>query len=346
MRKFLWLAALVAALGVAARPGAQPAALTPFVDTHAHWENADPKGSVEAALAAMPGENAVRVVFMPPPQADEAGSFDAESVLPYVRGHAEKLAVLAGGGSLNVMLLQSAASGKPPDAELRRRFRERAEEWLAAGAAGFGELAVEHFPAATPYEHAPADHPLLLLLADIAAEHSVPIVLHMEAIAQEMEPPEELKSHPSQNRAWVGHPLGPDIPTFERLLAHNRKARIVWAHAGWDNIGDRTPELCRRLLRENPNLTMDIKIDPRKPGKNSPLSGGAGGTIRPEWWKLFQEFPERFVIGSDQHYPEPKADVQRWQAVVGLLNQLPEDVQRKIGSENAAKLYPLGKRNP
>lgn len=310
-------------------------AASPFSDVHAHWEKSDPKASIEAALAAIPAENAARIVFMPPPFASTEASFDAEAVLPFLKGHEASLSVLGGGGSLNPMIQRSVASGDSgPD--VQRVFRQRAEELLREGASGFGELTAEHFKAATPYQHAPPDHPLFLLLADIAAEHGVPIDLHMEAIPEDVALPASPELPPGPS-----HGAG-NIAAFERLLAHNRRARIIWAHAGWDNTGYRTPGLCRRLLRDHPNLYMDIKIDPLKPGKNSPLTDGAAGSVKPEWLKLFRDFPDRFVIGSDQHYPEPKADTQRWQAVVSLLNQLPPDLQRKIGTENAARLYAAG----
>jgi len=111
------------------------------------------------------------------------------------------------------------------------------------------------------------------------------------------------------------------------------------AHAGWDNTGYRTPALCRRLLQAHPNLYMEVKIDPLMPGKNSPLANGASGAIKPEWLNLFHDFPGRFVVGTDQNYPEPLHGPQRWEAVVLLLNQLPADLRRKIGMENAAQLY-------
>jgi len=84
---------------------------------------------------------------------------------------------------------------------------------------------------------------------------------------------------------------------------------------------------------------MDVKIDPLKPGKNSPFANGASGAIKPEWLKLFQDFPDRFVVGTDQHYPEPLPGPQRWEAVVLLLNQLPDGLRQKIAMENAARLY-------
>ncbi len=83
-----------------------------------------------------------------------------------------------------------------------------------------------------------------------------------------------------------------DIAAFERLLAHNPRAKIIWAHAGADGTGFRTPDLCRRLLLAHPNLYMEIKADPLNPGKNYPL---VDGKIKPEWLKLFEDFPDRFI---------------------------------------------------
>jgi predicted TIM-barrel fold metal-dependent hydrolase len=161
----------------------------------------------------------------------------------------------------------------------------------------------------------------------------------MEGVPQAIPLPSPLKSPPNPPQ------LQANIAAFERLLAHNPRARIIWAHAGWDNTGYRTPALCRRLLQAHPNLYMDVKIDPLKPGKNSPLANGASGPIKPDWLDLFQDFPDRFVVGTDQHYPEPLPGPQRWEAAVILLNQLPADLRQKIGMQNAARLYAATSRS-
>ena len=323
-------------LGKSARQAAStrpvPAA-SPFVDVHVHLDPANFSNSLRSALDAMAGENAAKLVLMPPPfTTDDPARYDADRILPRINGYSDKFAVLGGGGTLNAMIHQSVASGDP-GLEVRRRFKEQAEGLFRAGAAGFGELAAEHFAGATPYQSAPPDHPLFLLLADVAAEHGVPVDLHMEAVVESRPIPAGLKSPPNPPR------LRANIAEFERLLEHNPRARIIWAHAGWDNTGDRTPGLCRRLLAAHPNLYMDVKIDPANPGLNSPLTDGGRGTIEPEWLQLFKDFPDRFVVGTDQHYPEPLPGPQRWQAAVLLLNQLPAELQRKFGKENAAKLY-------
>lgn len=315
----------------ASKAAAPAGAASSFIDVHTHPDPADPQRSVQAARSAMPVENAAAIILMPPPFTGESpGRFEADAFLSLAGGG---VVVLGGGGSLNPMIQDSARSGDAGP-QVQRAFRQRAEELLQSGAAGFGELAVEHFEGATPYQSVPPDHPLFLLLADIAAEHGVPIDLHMEAVPVDMPAPPGVKSPPNPLA------LHANIAAFERLLEHNRQAKIIWAHAGWDNTGHRTAALCRTLLLAHPNLYMDIKIDPLNPALNSPLVDGATGPIKPEWLALFREFPDRFVIGTDQHYPEPPAATQRWEAAVRLLNQLPADVRRKVGIENPQGLFP------
>jgi predicted TIM-barrel fold metal-dependent hydrolase len=306
-------------------------ALTPFVEEHAHFDEKDPVGAVRSAVAALGRENAAMILFQISPDVfDHPGRYDSEIILGEVKKHPGKLALTGGGGSLNAMIMQSVASGDAgPDAQ--KKFKARAEELLREGVVGFGEMTAEHFDGFTPYQTAPPDHPLYLLLADLAAQHDVPIDIHMEAVPKDMPLPEALKSPPNAPR------LHANIAAFERLLAYNPSARIIWAHLGSDFTGFRTVELDRRLLAAHPNLYMEIKTDPDAHGVNYPL--GVDGTIKPDWLKLFTDFPDRFVIGSDQHYPEPKDADKRWQETILLFNQLPADVRKKIGTENVAHIY-------
>jgi predicted TIM-barrel fold metal-dependent hydrolase len=318
----------------AAKPpsSAEPVpALTPFVEEHAHFDEKDPAGSVRAAMAALGRENAAMILFQISPDTfDHPGRYDSEVILAEVKKHPGKLAMTGGGGSLNAMIMQSVATGDAGP-EVQKKFKARAEELLREGVIGFGEMTAEHFDGFTPYQSAPPDHPLYLLLADLAAEHGVPIDLHMEAVLQDIPLPPDLKSPPNAAR------LHANIAAFERFLSHNPRARVVWAHLGSDFTGFRTVDLDRRLLLAHPNLYMEIKTDPDAHGRNYPLA--ADGKIKPDWMKLFTDFPDRFVIGSDQHYPEPKDADKRWQETILLFNQLPAGVRKKIGTENVAHIY-------
>ena len=322
-----------------ARAGAEgPAgAAAPFIEVHTHITKEVAQRSIEDAVRAMPLENTAMYLFLPSPFPEQSDkSFDIELIQEAARSFPGKIAAMGGGGTLNPMIQEAVRAGSVSPA-LEKRFRDRAQEIARLGAVGFGEFAAEHRPSeSTPsFQSVPPDHPLLLILSDIAAQHGMSITLHLEAVPETMPVPQSWQVKglvaPAELRA--------NIDAFERLVAHNEGAKIVWAHGGWDNTGYRTPELCRRLLAAHRNLYMELKIDPKRPGLNSPLTGGASGTVKPEWLQVFRDFPDRFVMGSDQHYPMPDDAVQRWQGVVQLFNALPPDLQRKFGTENVYRIY-------
>ena len=317
------------------------------IDTHAHLRGkyrsrgsfySDYDRAAKTALAAMHALGIEKSLIMPPPFSPEhPNRYDYRALAEVAKKNPERFAFLGGGGSLNPMIHESPDSGKLTP-ELRRKFEEIATEILRDGAVGFGEMTAEHLSFFTghPYEAAPPDHPLFLLLADIAARHEVPIDLHMEAVPQDMPLPEKFNSPPNPRI------LHENIAAFERLLSHDRNARIVWAHAGWDNTGYRTVTLMRRLLGGHPNLYMSLKINRLSLPQNRPLD--ENGEIRPEWVDLIRSFPDRFLIGGDQFYGIPRLTLRRPPRSVGprvFLNQLPADLARKVAHENAVRVYKL-----
>ena len=220
-------------------------ATTPFVEEHAHFDEKDPAGSVRAAVAALGRENAAMILFQISPDTfDHPGRYDSEIILAEVKKHNGKLALTGGGGSLNAMIMQAVSTGDAGP-EVQKKFKARAEELLRKGVIGFGEMTAEHFDGFTPYQSAPPDHPLFLLLSDLAAEHSVPIDIHMEAVPQDMALPSDLKSPPNAAR------LHANIAAFERLL------RIIRERMSYGRTSDRisrdferwnsTVACCRRI---------------------------------------------------------------------------------------------------
>ena len=333
---------VLASLGAAESASAadaqdRPAAAVAIVDTHAHLIRSRRGSSTAAAgqaLRAMDEFNVEKTILLPPPfPPNHPGTYGRGEIEPVVRDDPRRFAFVAGGESLNPMIHALAPNEVTP--EHVRRFQQEAAAIAAAGAVGFGELAAEHFSSGRsrhPYESARPDHPLLLVLADIAAQNAMPIDLHMEAVPQDMEMPDRW-------RGRGGNPerLRENISGFERLLAHNSKARIVWAHCGWDLTGERTVPLMRSLLDKHPNLYMSIKLDPRGSRRTSPLT--PDGVLRPEWVALFRAFPDRFVIGSDQFFDQ---GTERLALARQLVDALPPDIARLLASENAEQLYRLG----
>jgi len=325
----------------------------PWTDVHVHPSggsrtSSDYSGAVDMAIEAMGDSGMRKAVLMPTPQGSYNNNpWKIEDFARYARKHPDKFALMGGGGSLNLMIHADSPDGVV-STKLKEKFRKRAEEILALGAVGFGEMSILHVSLVQnhQFESVAGDHPLLLLLADIAADNDVVIDMHFDPVPEDMPTP-----------AWLSQPPNPKIlkanlAGFERLLAHNRKAKIVWAHAASDNIGSWGPELSRSMLEKHPNLYMSIRMAAgRGEGQARAHYSMSLDGVKPEWLKVFQDFPDRFVLGGDQFFSPgqsqgPKAEFGKHAQDIRhgadrLLAALPKDLARKIGYENAERLYKL-----
>jgi hypothetical protein len=320
----------------------------PAIDVHTHI-HAHPNSSPEerqhynytAAAAAAISEmdkNNVRIsIIMPPPGIkekpdDEQGVIDQMSRMP------ERFTALGGGATLNP-IIQTTPPGKVTE-KIKQRFTAKAEDILKHGAAGFGEMAALHFSFFTyhPFEESPPDHPLFLLLADIAASHDVPIDLHNEIVLADMDTPAELLKRSKRNPPRVKE----NLKAFERLLSHNENARIVLSHST-DSTGGRKASIIRGLLERHPNLYMSLNV---MPGflflQNLPLK--PRGPVAPEWLQLIEDYPDRFLIGSDQFFIAPCAGCKTadsFTPTLRWLSAVPPEIARKIALENPGRVYKI-----
>jgi hypothetical protein len=292
-------------------------------------------GCLADMLAIMDGVGTSRAFLMPPPGKMEDMQCESDLAAAVWR-RPERFSYMGGGCSLNAMIRKAVNSGGVSD-DVRAAFTETAEAILADGAAGFGELAVLYLSLSSNHAFAemPADHELFLLLADIAARNDVPLDIHMDPVLEDMWTPEEL-------RRW-GNPaeLKGNIAAFETLLAHNPKARIVWAHTA-DTTGDLSDALLRDLLGKYPNLYLSLRLEipvgPAAEEKDNVLD--PAGKIREEWLSLFRDYPGRFVIGSDVFWGDGKA-VPGQVLVRSFLAQLPLDVAERMACRNIMDIYKL-----
>jgi len=314
-----------------------------IIDTHNHLLRRPPlscdfASAVDIVTATMDRFGIQKMLIMPTPGLRE--NCDSKSLAEITAQYPDRFAFLAGGGTLNPMIHESVSSGELT-LDTRTLFAQKAETILEDGAVGFGEITAEHFSFDKnhPYESAPPDHPLLLLLADIAAQNGVPIDLHMEIIPQDMEFNDI--SPMSQSRRSSNNPskLQANLKSFEQFLDHNPDARIVWVHAGWDNTGFRSPELMGRLLKNHQNLYISIRpFPPQLPLPNKLFDDD--GQIDAGWMSLILSYPDRMFIGLDTFF-EPVEPYQFY-ATKNFFRQLPLDVARKISYENAIHVYNLG----
>lgn len=169
----------------------------------------------------------------------------------------------------------------------------------------------------------PTDAPLFRELYKLSIKHKIPLPMHMQ---------------------W--HPES--VEQLGRLLESNREGLVLLSHCGKDSEA----EQIRLFFEKHPNVVCDL-------GFRSPPQGASEGArdpartiywgdslfrkpgIKPEWAKLIEDYPDRFMVAVD--------DVHRWSVYdevikvirTGLLAQLRPDTAEKVAYLNAVRIFRL-----
>jgi hypothetical protein len=284
-----------------------------------------------------------KVLLMSPPRTyDNVDNEEFNELLKLKKKYPDRILV-AGGGNLLNPIIHKYKPNKVTSA-IKKQFKEKAEYLIGKGITAFGEMTALHlsFSNRHVFEETLPDHPLFLLLSDIAAEYNIPIDLHMEAVPRDIPTPNGFNRVSSLNPSY----LQANIDSFERLLSHNRKTRIVWQHIGWDNTGYMTISLLRKLLNKHPNLYLALRVEERTTtvgGESMPNRiVDKNWKILPQWLEFFKQFPDRFVIGTDEFFGIPgksRRSPQSFEETWQMFNQLPDDLKRKFGRTNPVEIY-------
>lgn len=158
-------------------------------------------------------------------------------------------------------------------------------------------------------------------IVDLAAKYDVPAVIHAEA---EPKTSDEMR----------------------RLLNRSLRTKIIWAH----NCGRAPAPQVAEFLKTYPNLFCDLggmvfshgygKGWPAERSNHITIVQYPDGTINRRMRDLFETFPDRFMIGTDIAHPfQYRLHEDMIMAFRQLLSQLRPETARKIGYENAERLF-------
>jgi len=116
-----------------------------------------------------------------------------------------------------------------------------------------------------------------------------------------------------------------DADAVERLLAQNPRVKVLWAHSGFDD-----PDQIAEMLARHDRLWADLAFR---------ADVGSGGVLTDDWIKLFTDFPDRMMLGTDTFtpermyfIPEHAAQAREW------LESLPRELAERVAWKNAHDL--------
>ena len=187
----------------------------------------------------------------------------------------------------------------------------RAEQGLESGQYyGIGEV---HFMNGFQPK---TDNKIFLQLLALAEKYDVPMLIHIDSSNEK---------------------------TFQNLCLENPNIRMIFAHAG----GELRPEHIEKILEQCSNAWIDFAA--RDPWRYGGLSK-EDHTLLPEWKALVLRYPDRFITGTDPVWKVTRWSTwdtgdEGWQYYQKLydyhwawLNDLPEDVRKKIAWENTQNI--------
>lgn len=112
-----------------------------------------------------------------------------------------------------------------------------------------------------------------------------------------------------------------DADTLERIFRQQPSARILWAHAGFEE-----PARVAAMLQRHQNLWADLSM-------RGDIT--LQGRLRPEWRTLLTAHADRFMVGTDTYTPSRWDQVSvhaRWAR--GWLAELPRAAAERIAWRN------------
>jgi hypothetical protein len=286
-------------------PSAVSAAQLPIIDLHFH-----PEAGWGDGLVALFDELGVQAA------GSGAQASDAET-LALGDAYAPRVIPFGGGYTLRQFVLDLGAGAWNLEDAAVVSYLDQLDADLAAGRfKAIGEIHVDstasYFTGTPPIRYR-ADAPLMQRLWSMSAEHGVPVSVHMDGSPE-------------------------SVASMERLIASDRSGTWLWAHCG--HYAE--PPLVRRLLEAHPTLFCELSYRSSISPSRTAVPLDEAGVLRPEWLELLEDFPDRFVLGTDLSAPshaEYTRHISFWRAILG---QLSPETAELIGHANAERLVRPG----
>jgi predicted TIM-barrel fold metal-dependent hydrolase len=280
-----WLSALAAGLILASPAGAADYT-GPLIDAHSHVPNAV---AIDVYVEAMKRHNVSKVVLL---GVGGLQKDDATWLAAAARKYPDRV--------IAAVPLPDPTSDRAPQQLEAALTRSRARV--------IGEVHVRQIGRTLKIDRSP-DAPTFLKVLEVAARHTVPIVIH-----------DELDDGAARR--------------LEEALRAQPRATVILAHAG-----QAAPARVEGLLARNPNLLVDLS---GMHFQRNPALATEHGPLDPAWKALIERMPERFLMGIDVWSPrlfEPVMLDRLMSWTRRILGELKPEIATRVAATNAVRVF-------
>ena len=306
-----------------------------IIDTHAHLY--PPKGGKKAAAGIKTGElkdiiqllknsGVEFAIFMPTPNDgirpnQELGVVRRKVIRDLDRNRIKIFC----GSNYKTTWLHSAYHNGYSENELQDRLAQLSKDIDSGDYDGVGEIATYHFDKGFKRQHvlkySPNFEPFLQIV-DLIAGKGIWLDLHAEPVDP-------------NNKSYEKEVFG----GLELLYHRNPNLKLLYSHTAMTNSIN-----VRRILKKYPNVMMNIKLIRKHHNwKNLEPVVNTAGELYEDWARLFEEMPDRFMLGTDFHFGrkgvQPAKYEKRIKQARRMLGTLSPEAARLIAFENAQKIF-------
>ena len=295
-----------------------------IIDAHGHL-NGDM--SAKKLIELMDQAGVSRMVLMPRYYTSRrsGGEGSDEQALNYSTRYPGRFIPVIGGQR---SILTARERWLKPDGVAEDLLAEAETKLKSGKFYGVGEFILRHYAYDREDGQGGSDHDipidtiLMRRFMDLSAKYRVPLVIHAE-----------------------GEPEV--VAGMESLLTYNLEAKVIWAHS----CGRSSAEIIHKMLSRHSNLYCDLGAMLNAPfagyGRYWPkrtqwmfLIEDGSGHLYPDMKALYEELPDRFLIGTDcAHTSALKNYAKRIERFRKLLSDLKPETARRIAFQNAEKLF-------
>ncbi|MFY2508107.1 amidohydrolase family protein [Vibrio pectenicida] len=195
-------------------------------------------------------------------------------------------------------------------------------EWRPGFWRGIGEVMTRHddLTNLTYGEVARANHPAMFKIYALAAEYNLPVLVHSNITSASQAEFEPIY-----------------LTEIEEAVKNSPNTKLIWAHAGAATRINKKglpylPAEVRKLLDKYDNLYIDLSWAVLK----SQLLDVNGKPVD-KWVQLVSDYPDKFMIGTDQvgQFSGLKRTIERYNV---FLDALPEATARRVSRDNFLSL--------